>query len=54
MFILDYKNGVKQKANSSVFFFFLGWVQSGSESSTDSSQHQQNAFGPGTANKHPV
>ena len=21
MFILDYKNGVKQKANSSVFFF---------------------------------
>ena len=47
--ILDYGNDVRQKANSSDFFFFFSpkWVIKEAETTGNIS----NAFGPGTANE---
>ena len=49
IFILDYGNDVRQKANSSNFFLFKGQICHKAE---DTACNINNAFDPGTANEH--
>ena len=48
IFILDYRNDVRQKANSSdfLFKFKMGCI------AAETTRNINNAFGPGTAKKH--
>ena len=50
IFILDYRNDVRHKVNSSVFFFKFKTGRKAVETTCNIS----NAFGPGTANEHTV
>ena len=50
MFILDYRNDIRQKANLSDF---LTQVQNGSKGPA-TTHNMSNTFGPGTANEHTV
>ena len=50
IFILDYRNDVRQKVNSSVFFFEFKMCHKAMETTGNIS----NTFGPGTANEHAV
>ena len=50
IFILDYRNDVRQKVNSSVFLFEFKMCHKAMETTGNIS----NTFGPGTANEHAV
>ena len=50
IFILDYRNDVKQKANS---INFLSEVKMGHKAA-DTTHNMSTAFGPGIANRHTV